>query len=194
MKNQQLRTNYEITDHAGMVFVVGPEADFTGADLRGIDLSYSDMAGAKFSGADLAFANLSYSDFTAANFSPSEYAPVALDWAVMIGSNFEFADLTRASMVEAEASGANFFYACFEGANLSGSDLTKANFSYAQMERADLRDAITEDSDFHDSTNFLGLTDEKWLRLGLLTMDELDTFYTILIHKQKYGRDASGNG
>lgn len=106
----------------------------------------------------------------------------------MIGSNFEFADLTRVSMVEAEASGASFYYACFEGANLSGADLANANLSYAQMERADLRGAITENADFQDSTNFIGLTDEQWLRLGLLSIEELDTFYAILIEKQRKGR------
>ena len=53
MRYQKLRSNYEITDNAGMVFVIGPEADLTGADLRGMDLSNSDMTGAIFSGADL---------------------------------------------------------------------------------------------------------------------------------------------
>lgn len=71
MSNQQLRSNYEITDNAGMTFVVGPEADLTGADFRGIDLSYTDFAGATFQGADLSFADLRYCDFAAANFSPS---------------------------------------------------------------------------------------------------------------------------
>jgi hypothetical protein len=56
------------------------------------------------------------------------------------------------------------------------------------MERADLRGAITENADFHESTNFIGLTDEQWLRLGLLTMEELNLFYTMLIEKQKFGR------
>ena len=49
------------------------------------------------------------------------------------------------------------------------------------MERADLRGAMTENADFQDSTNFIGLTDEQWLRLGLLSIEELDTFYAILI-------------
>jgi uncharacterized protein YjbI with pentapeptide repeats len=97
-------------------------------------------------------------------------------------------------MVEAEAAGANFFYACFEGANLSGADLTNANLSYAQMERADLRGAVTENANFQDSTNFIGLTDEQWVRLGLLSVEELDTFYAILIEKQKKGRGPSSNG
>jgi len=38
MKNQELRSNCEIADNAGMMFVAGPEADLTGADLRGTDL------------------------------------------------------------------------------------------------------------------------------------------------------------
>jgi hypothetical protein len=193
MRYQKLRSSYEITDNAGMVFVIGPEADLTGADLRGMDLSNSDMTGAIFSGADLTCTDLSYCDFAAANFSPSEYSPVVLDWAVMIGSNFEFADLTRVSMVEAEAAGAIFFYACFEGATLTGADLTNADLSYAQLERADLRAAITTNAEFHNATNFIGLTDEQWLRLGLLSMEELDTFYAILIKKQKHGRGTSGN-
>ena len=155
MKNQKLRSNYEITDNAGMVFEVGPEADFTGADLRGLDLSCSDFAGATLCGANLTFANVSYCDFTSAKLSPSEYAPVSLDWAVMIGSNFEFADLTRVSMVEAEASDANFFYACFEGANLTGADLSNANLSYAQMERADLRGVVMTNAELDNVTNFI---------------------------------------
>ena len=112
----------------------------------------------------------------------------------MIGSNFEFADLTRVSMVEAVASEANFFYACFEAATLTGADLTSADLSYAQMERADLRGAVLENAEFDSATNFIGLTGEQWLRLGLLTMEELDTFYAVLIEKQKYRRRAFGNG
>jgi hypothetical protein len=61
------------------------------------------------------------------------------------------------------------------------------------MERADLRGAMTENADFQDSTNFIGLTDEQWLRLGLLSVEELHTFYAILIEKQKKGRGTSGN-
>ena len=193
MRSKKLRSNYVITDNAGMVFVVGPEVDLTGADLRGIDLSGSDLAGATLKGADLSFADLRYCDFTAANLSPSEHAPVALDWAVMIGSNFEFADLSGVSMVEAEASDTNFFYACLEGANLTGADLRNANLSYAQMERADLRGALTTNAEFQNATNFIGLTDEQWLRLGLLTAEELDMFYTMLIEKQKLDRRAAGN-
>jgi hypothetical protein len=194
MKNKRLRSNYKITDNAGVVYVVGPQADLTGADFRGMDLSYSDMAGATLKGADLTVADVSYCDFASANLSPSDLAPVSLDWAVMIGSNFEFADLSRVSMVEAVASDANFFYACFEAANLTGADLTSADLSYAQMERADLRGAVLENAEFDNAANFIGLTDEQWLRLGLLTMAELDTFYATLIEKQKYRRRAFGNG
>jgi uncharacterized protein YjbI with pentapeptide repeats len=193
MKNKRLRSNYKISDNAGIMFVIGPEADLTGADFRGMDLSYSDLAGATLRGADLTVADVSYCDFTSANFSPSEFAPVSLDWAVMIGSNFEFADLAQVSMVEAVASNANFFYACFESANLTGADLTNANLSYAQMERTDLRGAILENAEFDNATNFIGLTDEQWLRLGLLTMDELDIFYAALIEKQKHRRRTYGN-
>ena len=112
----------------------------------------------------------------------------------MIGSNFEFADLTRVSMVEAEASDANFFYACFEGANLTGADLSNANLSYAQMERADLRGVVMTNAELDNATNFIGLTDEQWLRLGLLTNEELDMFYVALIEKLKYRRRTFGDG
>jgi hypothetical protein len=62
------------------------------------------------------------------------------------------------------------------------------------MERADLRGAITTNAEFQNATNFIGLTDEQWLRLGLLTAEELDMFYTMLIEKMKNGRGAAGNG
>jgi uncharacterized small protein (DUF1192 family) len=61
------------------------------------------------------------------------------------------------------------------------------------LERADLRGAIAESADFQDSTNFIGLTDEQWLRLGLLSVEELDTYYAILIERLRYRRSKSGN-
>jgi hypothetical protein len=61
------------------------------------------------------------------------------------------------------------------------------------LERTDLRAALMNNADFDYATNFIGLTDEQWLRLGLLSTEELDTFYSILIEKQKYGRGDSGN-
>ena len=62
------------------------------------------------------------------------------------------------------------------------------------MERADLRGAVLENAEFDNATNFIGLTDEQWMRLGLLTTAELDTFYAVLIEKQKYRRGTFGNG
>jgi hypothetical protein len=62
------------------------------------------------------------------------------------------------------------------------------------MERADLRGAVLESAELDNATNFIGLTDEQWLRLGLLTNEELDMFYAALIEKQKYRRRAFGNG
>jgi uncharacterized protein YjbI with pentapeptide repeats len=94
---------------------------------------------------------------------------------------------------EAEAAGASFFYVCFEGAKLLGADLTNTNLSYTQMECADLRRAMTESADFKDSTNFIGLTDEQWLRLWLLSVEELDTNYAILIERLRYRQSKSGN-
>ena len=59
---KELRSGYTVTNLGGVEYSIGPNSDFTNADLRGLDLSQTDLHGSIFAGADLSFTELSGSD------------------------------------------------------------------------------------------------------------------------------------
>jgi hypothetical protein len=99
----------------------GIRPDFSGADLRGVNLTPADDVG--FSVADLRGANFSGAD---------------LRGAYLIGANFGGADLSRVNLSGAEACVANFSNADLREAILVGAALTAAYFIGTDLENADL--------------------------------------------------------
>jgi hypothetical protein len=95
--------------------------DFSGADLRGVNLTPADEMGV--SGADLRGANFSGAD---------------LKGAWLLGANFGGADLRRVNLSGAEACVANFSNADLREAALVGAALTLAYFIGTDLENADL--------------------------------------------------------
>ena len=101
-------------------------ANLTGADLRGADLSDANLTGADLAGADLTDANLARADLTG---------------AYLYGANLYGADLYGANLSDADLRGAYLTDAYLIGADLRGADLTFANLA-----GADLRGAKNLDS------------------------------------------------
>ena len=97
--------------------------DFSGADLRGVNLTPPDDMG--FSVADLRRANFTGADLRGAN---------------LLGANFGGADLSGANLSGAEACVANFSKADLREAVLVGAALTLAYFIETDLENADLTD------------------------------------------------------
>ena len=95
--------------------------DFSGADLRGANLTPADEMGV--SGADLRGANFSGADLRGAR---------------LLGANFGGADLSRVNLSGAEACVANFSNADLREAVLVGAALTLAYFIGTDLENADL--------------------------------------------------------
>jgi hypothetical protein len=87
-----------------ILWAIKNNANLSGANLSGADLSWANLSGADLSWANLSWANLSGADLSAAN----------LLWANLSGANL---------------SGANLSAANLSGANLSGADLSAANLS-----------------------------------------------------------------
>src|SRR6516165_4680493 len=92
--------------------------DFSGADLRQVDLTYVGVSGA---------------DLRGANFSGAD-----LRGALLTGANFGGADLGRVNLSGAEACVANFSYANLREAIVVGTALTLAYFVGTDLENADL--------------------------------------------------------
>jgi hypothetical protein len=88
--------------------------DFTGSDLRGVQLDHARLDGKDFTGANLANANL--------------------QGAFLQGSNLEKADLRGADLRQAWLYGANLQAADLRGANLKYAELSNADFTGAQVE------------------------------------------------------------
>src|SRR5262249_50524202 len=97
--------------------------DFSGADLRGVNLTPADEMG--FSGADLRVANFSGADLRGAR---------------LLAANFGGADLSRVNLSGAEACVANFSNADLREAVLVGAALTLAYFVGTDLKNADLTD------------------------------------------------------
>ena len=95
--------------------------DFSGADLRGVNLNPADAMGA--SGADLRGADFSGADLRGAG---------------LLIANFGGADLSRANLSGAEACVANFSNADLRDAVLVGAALTLAYFIGTNLENADI--------------------------------------------------------
>lgn len=135
------------------------EAVLDNVDLRGADLSRSDLRHASLRAARLSDAVLTRSRLTNANLagavaSSTNFSGADLDLADLSGGRFRQADFSRASLedstaVEAHFTGANFTDASlrmanlegslFRGAILEGTDFEGANLCLADLQGADLQ-------------------------------------------------------
>lgn len=120
----------------------GPPADFSGKDLR-----FLDLAGLDFGGARLANAALFGVDLKDANLRGADLSGARLDRAIIIRTDFSSADLSNAIMLRPTVyttlaadwsdapkfTGANMrgfrAMAQLDGADFRGADLTGANFT-----------------------------------------------------------------
>lgn len=114
-------------------YLIGPEADLTGASLAGVNLSGVDLSIAVLKSADLTGANL-----TGANLSPS----------VLVGAN-----LTKANLANADLAHANL-----ANADLTGANLTGTNFSQAAWSNTTCPDGSNSDKHQHGCTTPLDTT------------------------------------
>ncbi len=98
--------------------VVSSEANLSGADLIGVDLSGANLFKADLSGVDLSEANLSEANFSGANLSRANLFRVDLRGANLSRANLFRVDLSRANL---------------SGADLRGVDLSEADLSGVEM-------------------------------------------------------------
>lgn len=124
-------------------------SDFTGANFRDADLSYTDMRDTNLTAAILEKATLIRTWFTGARLDKANFARVeayrsSFQSIVAQGASFASAELQRATF-----NGADLRYASFDKADLSRASfdeaiLSGASFAYANLSRADLSKARVE--------------------------------------------------
>ena len=117
---------------------IKPKAELVGADLRELNLRYSDL-----SEAWLSDANARGQDFTGVNLNGAK-----MHDADLRGSKFRKADLRNAILVGADLRDADFAGADLRGATFIGADVSSANFRGAKLDGADFSTAKINGADF----------------------------------------------
>jgi uncharacterized protein YjbI with pentapeptide repeats len=151
-------------------FLVGPEAnlsgaDLSGADLSGVNLNRSNLTDANLAGTDLSGASLNFVPLTGANLTNTNLANASLAEAIsggvtgqpaalpdhwMLVSGFligPFANLSHASLSGADLDGADLLQADLTSADLSDAQLRNADMRQADLETANLTDADATNAD-----------------------------------------------
>ncbi len=135
--------------------------DFSGADLRRVDLSGDILSGADFSearldGASLAGAELQGADFTATRLQGADLGVLQSERPTIEEAKVR-TDAGRRRVVfmisdsdqNTNLQGTRLDYADLRGADLSHAQLQGANLSYAQLQGADLSDAGLQGADLN---------------------------------------------
>lgn len=114
----------------------GKQADLSGANLRGSDLSCAVLSNTNLRGADLCCADLCGASIRVADLSGAD-----LSGAYLIRANLVSAALRGADLFGADLSNTNLRCADLRGADLRNADLRGANLWGADLRGADLRGA-----------------------------------------------------
>lgn len=128
-------TRYDLPDEMA-------NADFSGRDLRGVNLTGRDLRGAKFFKTDLRGAilqdcNLEGAEFSAANLE---------------GANLETVNAKRAGFGMTQMQNCSLFRANLEGATLTQANLSKSNLSCANLNNSRLREAQLKNADLSEAS------------------------------------------
>ena len=120
-----------------------PDQQLDRADLRGVNLAYSNLARARLQKADLRGANLKRAELKAALLNEStlrgaDLIETQLESADMTAADLRGADLSRANLIQAKLIKADLFAACLSEAHLAQADLSDADLSQAFLKGADL--------------------------------------------------------
>lgn len=125
------------------------ESDLDGANLFGVDLSYTDMRNSSLAGASLEKATLFRSSLAGskagkANFARVEGYRTAFSQVAAPGASFASAELQRADFTDADLTGANFEKAELGRAIFTNAIVTGSRFAQANLSRVHLNEAKIE--------------------------------------------------
>ena len=129
-----------------------PDADLSGEDLAGADLSYAILVGVDLYGANLQGADLSFANLEGAN----------LEWAWL-----EDADLWGANLQGTDLSSAFCWGAFFVGVHLEGTNFEGAQLAYSYFD---------VNSDTYDDVSY-----EAGATSGDLNLDGIDNVLDVVI-------------
>jgi uncharacterized protein YjbI with pentapeptide repeats len=124
--------------------------DMSGDNLMGASMQYTNLQGANLHGANMKSVNLADSNLKDANLQAANLMGATLKGDTAQNADFQGSNLMGVSLQKGDYSGANF-----QGANMKGDDLSYGNFSSAEFQGANLMDSNMSYGDF-DGANFTG--------------------------------------
>lgn len=110
--------------------------DFSGHDLRGLELPNANLAGGIFRASNLHKINLRKAELAKADFGKANLTQSILREAKLGGAYLSYANLEGADLRGADLTLANLHQANLKGANLCGTDLTNATITEEQLSHA----------------------------------------------------------
>ena len=163
-------------------YLVGPEANLSGADLSGADLTDADLTDAVLTradlrGADLTGANLSGADLSGAD-RRADLTNADLSGADLSGADMKWARLKGADLSGTDLSGTDLSWTDLSWTDLSGTDLSGADLSGTDLSGVDLSGVDLRDADLR--WTFLRDADLRWTFLRDADLTGADLFYADL--------------
>ncbi len=133
--------------HTNLVEVVLAQSDLSGASLREATLRRANLNGCILIVADLSGTDFRAADLRRARLVEATVMMADLGEADLSGADLHGANLEGANLAEAELGGANLAGAYLGGANLIGASLHGANLRGADLTEANLREADLSGAD-----------------------------------------------
>lgn len=115
--------------------------DISDTDLRGVNLKYARLDGVSFYKSDLREADLRWASLWDANLSYANLHEAKLSYAEIVRGNLSYANFRDASFVDACLADSVLTNADFECANLSWADLRNCNLCHANFRYCNLWNA-----------------------------------------------------
>lgn len=128
--------------------------DLRGANLIEVQLSGCDLRDANFEKADLSNADLTGCRATGARFHAANIEEMTADEGQFEGCDFSRAQGPRCSFVEADVRRANFGEAMLTGADFGATNAAEAHFSRATLDEASFEKAQANDACFDGASLF----------------------------------------
>jgi uncharacterized protein YjbI with pentapeptide repeats len=211
LANEPVTPGYAAITAAG---AAPANADFTYADLSGLDFSGIDLTGADFTGANLAGtdfsgATLTGATFTGAALDGTSFSGATLRDAVLAGTDLttvtwgralaasgaDFSGCTAVGTTLSAGTGADLSGASFVGADLGRAGLVGANLSSATMYGANLTGANLSSANL-DSSRLGGSEDQApavlaYVVMANATFDQADLFGVDCSFATIYGAETT---
>jgi uncharacterized protein YjbI with pentapeptide repeats len=161
----------------GNGYLMGPDADLTGADLSGLNLAGVDLATARLTNADVSGTQFAQATLTSVITGGLTGIPASLPQGLFIAGGYLAgpssylvgANLPNLDLVGADLAGANLASANLAGTSLVGANLTQASLSRAALAGADLSGATLAGTNFDSATLTSANLDKADLSTASLT-------------------------